>query len=403
MSEISKVFISYAHESEMLSDQVLIFSNELRSLGIDSEIDQYEEAPSQGWAKWMLQQIEEADYVLIVASPNYYARSKDYTSNGTGLGAKWETTQIIQNVYESVNNNTKYIPIFFDADNKQYILDPLRPYTYYEILNDKQKDRLIKRLLGKSDKIRPELGSQKEAEEILKPLEQKVRKTLFVSSLIDSELWNKAKWNGTAFAYDLLNENDIPILGFGFENPKYGELIFDAIRNRIGKSDIFNKLRVSIVTEVDKENIAHYKVMLGPNESYLDELSTGMDLKDEEKLFLARSRVNLMTPTSSLNLDRFLEKYRKTGQFYVTNILEMPNGYGFNPSSIDNDNLIQKTELVVKTLNEVLKEKNKSMEWATIVPKKLKPNKDVFKAVKQKHEKEKRRKKTKLKRKLKNK
>lgn len=112
MSEISKVFISYAHESEMLSDQVLIFSNELRSLGIDSEIDQYEEAPSQGWAKWMLQQIEEADYVLIVASPNYYARSKDYTSNGTGLGAKWETTQIIQNVYESVNNNTKYIPIF---------------------------------------------------------------------------------------------------------------------------------------------------------------------------------------------------------------------------------------------------------------------------------------------------
>lgn len=43
------------------------------------------------------------------------------------------------------------------------------------------------------------------------------------------------------------------------------------------------------------------------------------------------------------------------------------------------------------------------MEWATIVPKKLKPNKDVFKAVKQKHEKEKRRKKTKLKRKLKNK
>ena len=106
MIKIPKVFISYAHESEALSDQVLSFSNELRSLGIDSEIDQYEEAPPQGWAKWMLKQIAESDYVLVVASPTYYARSKDYSDNTKGLGAKWETTQIIQNVYENVNNNT---------------------------------------------------------------------------------------------------------------------------------------------------------------------------------------------------------------------------------------------------------------------------------------------------------
>lgn len=39
MVKIPKVFISYAHESEKLSDQVLQFSNELRAKGIDSEID----------------------------------------------------------------------------------------------------------------------------------------------------------------------------------------------------------------------------------------------------------------------------------------------------------------------------------------------------------------------------
>ena len=401
MTKIPKVFISYAHESEQLSDQVLSFSNELRSLGIDAEIDQYEEAPAQGWAKWMLQQIDESDFVLVVASPIYYARSKGSNNESKGLGAKWETTQIIQNVYENVNNNTKYIPIFFESGSEQYILDPLKPYTYYDISNDKQKNKLINRLSGKSQKLRPELGKESVAEFKLKPLEQKSRKTLFVSDLIDIELWNKAKWKGTAFAYNRLDENDIPILGFGFENPDCGKLIFDAISNSVGKNDISEKIRISIVTEVDKENIAHYKVMIGPNLSYLDELSEGTDLQDEEKLFMAVSRVNLMTPSNSINLDNFLERYKKIGKFYITNILEMPEGFGFNPNAIDSDNLILKSELIVKTLKEVLKEKSKSQEWAAIVPKKLKPNKDIFKAIQQKHEKEKRRKKAKLKKKKK--
>ncbi|WP_288414808.1 toll/interleukin-1 receptor domain-containing protein [uncultured Acinetobacter sp.] len=397
MNKIPKVFISYAHESEALSDQVLNFSNELRSLGIDAEIDQYEEAPPQGWAKWMLQQIDESDFVLVVASPIYYARSKGSNNDPKGLGAKWETTQIIQNVYQSVNNNTKYIPIFFESDSERYILDPLKPYTFYDISNEKQKDRLIKRLSGKSENLRPKLGKDNLLSFNLEPLEEKSRKTLFVSGLIDIDLWNKAKWKGTAFVYNIIDENDIPILGVGFENPEYGKLIFNAIRNRIGGNDVSEKLRISIVTEVDKENIAHYKVMIGPNESYLDELSNGTDLKNEEKLFMAVSRVNLMTPNNSINLDNFLERYKKVGKFYITNILEMPNGFSFNPNSIDYDNLILKSELVVKTLKEVLKEKNRSQEWAAIVPKKLKPNNDVFKAIKQKHEKEKRRKKNKLK------
>ena len=190
-------------------------------------------------------------------------------------------------------------------------------------------------------------------------------------------------------------------MGFGFENPDYGKLIFNAISNRIGEIDIFEKLRISIVTDVDKENLAHYKVMIGPNESYLNELSNGTYLKNEEKLFMAISRVNLMTPSSSMNLDSFLERYRRVGKFYITNILEMPEGFSFSPSAIDQDNLILKSELIVKTLKDVLKEKNKSLEWAAIVPKKLKSNKDVFKSIKQKHEKEKRRKKSKLKKRLK--
>jgi len=401
MTKIPKVFISYAHESEKLSDQVLQFSNELRAKGVDSEIDQYEEAPPQGWAKWMLKQIDEADFVLVVASPTYYARSKDSGNESKGLGAKWETTQIIQNVYESVNNNIKYIPIFFDKDEEKYILDPLKPYTHYDVSNGTQKEKLINRLSGKSESLRPKLGQGGSVSSNLKPLEEKSRKTLFVTGLIDTELWNQAKWKGTAFAYNPMQDNDIPILGFGFENPEYGKSIFDAIRKRIGNDDSGEKLRVSIVTEVDRENIAHYKVMIGPNESYLKELSDASGLSNDEQLFLSISRVNLMTPSTSFNLDSFLERYRKIGKYYITNILEMPEGYGYSQTAIDQENLILKSELVVKTLKNVLKEKEKSLEWAALAPKKLKPNKNVFEAIKQRHEKEKRRKKNKLKKKTK--
>jgi hypothetical protein len=67
-----KVFISYAHESAELSNNVLEFSNLLRKKGIDSEIDQYEEAPAEGWPKWMMRQVQQADFVLVCCSKFFF-------------------------------------------------------------------------------------------------------------------------------------------------------------------------------------------------------------------------------------------------------------------------------------------------------------------------------------------
>jgi hypothetical protein len=73
-----RVFISYAHAEKQLADNVLDFSNYLRSRGIDAEIDQYEEAPPQGWPLWMASQVDQADFVLVLATKTYYERSKDF-------------------------------------------------------------------------------------------------------------------------------------------------------------------------------------------------------------------------------------------------------------------------------------------------------------------------------------
>ena len=66
------VFISYSQDSIAFADQVLDFSNRLRSEGIDTILDQYEEAPPEGWPRWMENSINKADYVIVVGSKGYY-------------------------------------------------------------------------------------------------------------------------------------------------------------------------------------------------------------------------------------------------------------------------------------------------------------------------------------------
>lgn len=72
MSENPKVFISYSHQDEGYEKKVLSFANRLRSEGIDANIDLYEEAPKEGWPRWMENQILWADYVVVLASKSYY-------------------------------------------------------------------------------------------------------------------------------------------------------------------------------------------------------------------------------------------------------------------------------------------------------------------------------------------
>lgn len=71
-SENPIVFISYSQDSVAFADKVLAFSNRLRSEGIDAILDQYEEAPPEGWPRWMENSIDKADYVIVVGSKGYY-------------------------------------------------------------------------------------------------------------------------------------------------------------------------------------------------------------------------------------------------------------------------------------------------------------------------------------------
>ena len=74
-----KVFISYAHDSVAHQDQVLEFATFLHGMGIKAVLDTWAAGSRLDWYAWMIEQITEADYVIVVASPMY-------RRTGDGLG-----------------------------------------------------------------------------------------------------------------------------------------------------------------------------------------------------------------------------------------------------------------------------------------------------------------------------
>ena len=97
-----------------------------------------------------------------------------------------------------------------------------------------------------------------------------------------------------------------------FENKNNGKTVFSSLLSAIGANDSSNRLRVSIIQNISSQEPFNYKVMLCENPRI-----------GGSKVFTMISRINMMTPTSDVNLKRFLSRYQKTGVFalsYGTNI-----------------------------------------------------------------------------------
>lgn len=171
MGDNPVVFISYSQDSISFSNQVLAFSNKLRSEGIDAVLDQYEEAPAEGWPMWTEKQIRESDFVIVICSQGYFNKINGAVDDGQGRGVKWEVNIIYQALYSEDSNNKKFIPVGFNDSDCNYIPSPLQGSSYYNISEYNSYKKLYWRLRGFNAKERPPLGK-------LRSLPQKERKTL---------------------------------------------------------------------------------------------------------------------------------------------------------------------------------------------------------------------------------
>lgn len=114
-----KVFISYSWEDDEHKEWVKRFVDRLLYSGIDATLDQYDLSLGDRLPQFMEQSIASADYVLIICTPTYKAKS-DKRRGGVGYEG-----HIISGELLTTGNERKFIPIIRRGNVRTAIPDCL--------------------------------------------------------------------------------------------------------------------------------------------------------------------------------------------------------------------------------------------------------------------------------------
>jgi SEFIR domain-containing protein len=148
---IPRVFISYSHDSPDHKDRVLSLSERLRQDGLETSLDQYVRGtPRQKWPRWMLDQLDWADFVLVICTETYHRRFRGCEEPGKGKGADWEGALITQEIYDARSTTTKFVPVIFEPAHERFIPEPLRGHTFYLPVSEDGYQALYDFLLDQS-------------------------------------------------------------------------------------------------------------------------------------------------------------------------------------------------------------------------------------------------------------
>ncbi|MFT8312943.1 MAG: hypothetical protein ABF633_01665 [Clostridium sp.] len=151
-------------------------------------------------------------------------------------------------------------------------------------------------------------------------------KNMYVTSVINLDLWNAAKWKATFVASDGIN---IPILGLAFENEKAGKKIFEEWIKRFGDKDIFDEIRVAIIEGDIPGEEAGYTVHINTATENIIRRLKANNIKPEDTLIMTIGRYNRMNPEpDSKNLSFFKQEYLKHKRYklipaYITKDLQI--------------------------------------------------------------------------------
>lgn len=145
----------------------------------------------------------------------------------------------------------------------------------------------------------------------------KTHSDISVHTVINQHLWDRANWRGTA--YMSFGPEYPPVIGLMFEDIAFGKQIFKKWQEEIGREDKDELIRVSILKGIEQDDPLHYVVHVSANFDALKKTAT-------DGVFVSISRLNTMEPTSSQNLDRFLEDYNRAGCYFLVPVEMKPTG-----------------------------------------------------------------------------
>lgn len=317
-TEHPKVFISYSHQGEEYERKMLQFANKLRNQGIDANIDLYEESPVEGWPRWMENEIKKSDFILVVNDQSYY--KKIYDENELGNGINWEVNILYQHLYDQNSKNDKIIPVFLSESDKEFVLTPLKPFTFYNVSDGLDFDKLYWRLRGVKKNKKPSLGE-------LRPLEEKEQKFMFFSSPIDIKKWDKAEWKGIVYLFP--KDSNEAIMGLFFNDYKEGREIFKSWKESVIGQSFDDYTTVDFIEppfpkdswiykDSDVNNGNGYFVHIGPNVDKALKRSENANLNLEQVLLATISRYRWMPEiNNSINRREFMRRFKISKECWI--------------------------------------------------------------------------------------
>jgi hypothetical protein len=151
-----RVFISYSHDSEEHRRRVLELVQQLRRDGIDAWLDQFETSPAQGWPRWLDEQVQSANFLVLVCTEPFRRHFEGRETADRYRGVKYEALITQQLLYESELDYKRLVPILLEGGLVENIPIRIRPATHHVLPGG--YGQLRDRLLGTLSAVPAPLG-----------------------------------------------------------------------------------------------------------------------------------------------------------------------------------------------------------------------------------------------------
>jgi hypothetical protein len=106
----------------------------------------------------MEDELEAADFVIVVCSARYYERYRNRGDPRAGRGGRWESNLIRNQLYADLGRLRRYVPILADGVTVEHVPDPLRHSVTWYRLDDSGYDDLYRFLTAQHPDPLPVLG-----------------------------------------------------------------------------------------------------------------------------------------------------------------------------------------------------------------------------------------------------
>lgn len=171
-------------------------------------------------------------------------------------------------------------------------------------------------------------------------------KVLYVTGVINTELWDKASWMGTAVLSD---QKSAPYLGLLFENREAAIKIFEQWNKDFGHKDLYEEIRIAVIEGDIPGQEYGYTIHITTNQENLVEKCRKLKLSEMHTLFAIISRFRRMpTDRNNQNMEKLREEVERFLSYKIIPVYMSDNG--LEPLF---EYEIEKTEIYFRKVNEI--------------------------------------------------